>query len=188
MVDATPQNQTTPSAQPAQTQPAVQTPPVQTAGPIHSAASAQATRPGSKISIRAFLIGCASILMIVVGGLALIFYRLISNPNQLTSLGINPSTTKTLLQVFSSVFFGLLTFLGIGLLVVNLYRLITAKNVSKLRFAFGAVGGLFIFVLAIAFGAKMISSINNISIENILDSDKLIMPYVQMKDGFKYTR
>lgn len=27
-----------------------------------------------------------------------------------------------------------------------------------------------------------------ISVENILDSDKLIMPYVQMKDGYKYTR
>lgn len=103
-------------------------------------------------------------------------------------MGIDPTTTKTLLQVFSTVFFGLLTFLGIGLLVVNLYRLITAKNVSKLKFAFGAVGGFFLFIFAIAFGAKILSTVNSISIENIVDSNKLIMPYVQMKDGFKYTR
>ena len=143
MVDPFLQNPVTPSTPPVQPKAPVPTQtPVQTPAQTSAAhaASAQATRPGSKISIKTFLIGCGIILLIVVGGLSLIFYRLISNPNQLTSLGIDPTTTKTLLQVFSTVFFGLLTFLGIGLLVVNLYRLITAKNVSKLRFAFGAVG------------------------------------------------
>lgn len=30
--------------------------------------------------------------------------------------------------------------------------------------------------------------VRNFSVENILDSDKLIMPRIQMKDGTKYTR
>lgn len=34
----------------------------------------------------------------------------------------------------------------------------------------------------------MITLVRNFSVENILDSDKLIMPYIQMKDGTKYTR
>jgi Mg/Co/Ni transporter MgtE len=70
--------------------------------------------------------------MIVIGGLVLIFYNLIKNPTQLTNLGIDPATTKTLLQTFAAVFFGLLTFLGIAILINNLYRLITVKNKSKL--------------------------------------------------------
>ncbi len=34
----------------------------------------------------------------------------------------------------------------------------------------------------------MITLVRNFSVENILDSDKLIMPYIQLKDGIKYTR
>lgn len=30
--------------------------------------------------------------------------------------------------------------------------------------------------------------VKNFSVDNILDSDKLIMPYIQLKDGVKYTR
>ncbi|MEI7558455.1 MAG: hypothetical protein WCJ45_06785 [bacterium] len=30
--------------------------------------------------------------------------------------------------------------------------------------------------------------IRNFSVENILDSDKLIMPWIQLKDELKYTR
>ena len=30
--------------------------------------------------------------------------------------------------------------------------------------------------------------VRNFSVENVLDSDKLIMPYIQFKDGLSYTR
>ncbi len=97
MVDPLLQNQA-PIPTPVQTKTPAQTPPVHTP-------SLQSTRVGSKISIKTFLLGCGIVLLLVMGGLALIFYRLISNPTQLTSLGIDPTTTKTLLQVFSTVFF-----------------------------------------------------------------------------------
>jgi len=34
----------------------------------------------------------------------------------------------------------------------------------------------------------VITMVNNFSVDNILDSDKLIMPYIQLKDSTKYTR
>ncbi|NCO98016.1 hypothetical protein GW864_02455 [bacterium] len=61
-----------------------------------------------------------------------VFYYLIQNPRQLASVGLDITTTKTLLQAFTAVFFGLLLFAGIALLIVNIYRLVTVKNKSKL--------------------------------------------------------
>ena len=98
--------------------------------------SANITKPRSKISMKGVIIGCGLLFMFVVGGLALVFYNLMNNPTQLTSVGLDPNTTKTLLQTFSVIFFGLLTFLGIGLLVVNLYRIITVKNKRKIGYIF----------------------------------------------------
>jgi hypothetical protein len=37
-------------------------------------------------------------------------------------------------------------------------------------------------------GAQILTSVRNISVENIIDSNKLIMPYIQLKDGARYTR
>lgn len=173
----TPQN-------PQQAQPQVSQPSI----PRPAASAAWPQKPVSRISMRTFLVGCASLFMIVVWGLTIMFYNLIKNPTQLTTLGIDPATTKTLLQAFSAIFFGLLTFLGIGVLIANLYRLITVKNRPKLWYAFKAIGGFFLFIFGIAFGAQILTMVKNISVENILDSNKLIMPYIQLKDWVKYTR
>lgn len=45
-----------------------------------------------------------------------------------------------------------------------------------------------LFIFAIVLGARVITMVRDFSVDNILDSDKLIMPYLQMKDGTKYTR
>lgn len=153
-----------------------------------AASAAWPQKPVSRISTKTFLVWCATLFMIVVWGLTIIFYNLIKNPSQLTTLGIDPATTKTLLQAFSAIFFGLLTFLGIGVLITNLYRLVTVKNKPKLWHALSAVGGFFLFIFGIAFGAQILTMVKNISVENILDSNKLIMPYIQLKDWVKYTR
>ncbi|MFA6255913.1 MAG: PKD domain-containing protein [Candidatus Absconditabacterales bacterium] len=156
--------------------------------PVRPQQTANITKPASKISMKGVIIGCGILFMFVVGGLTLVFYNLINNPTQLTSVGLDPATTKTLLQTFSVIFFGLLTFLGIGFLIVNLYRVITVKNKSKLGYIFGAFFGFLIFIFAIVLGARVITMVQNFSVENVLDSDKLIMPYIQFKDGPKYTR
>ena len=88
--------------------------------------------------MKGIIIGCGILFMFVIGGLSLVFYNLMNNPSQLSSVGLDPNTTKTLLQTFSVIFFGLLTFLGIGLLIVNLYRLITIKNKAKTGYIVGS--------------------------------------------------
>ncbi len=161
--------------------------PVQ-AAPVRPQQSTNITKPTSKISMRWVIIGCGILFMFVIGGLALVFYNLINNPTQLSSVGLDPNTTKTLLQTFSVIFFGVLVFLGIGLLVANLYRLITVKNKSKIGYSIWAFFGFLVFILAIVLGARVITMVTNFSVENVLDSDKLIMPYIQLKGEAKYTR
>ena len=153
--------------------------------PVRPQQTANITKPASRISMKTVLIGCGILFMFVIGWLALVFYNLINNPTQLSSVGLDPTTTKTLLQTFSVIFFGLLTFLGIWLLVVNLYRLITVKNKKKTGYIFGAFFGFILFIFAIVIGARIITMVNNFSVDSILDSNNLIMPYLQLKDGVK---
>lgn len=108
-----------------------------------------------------------------------------NNPTQLSTVGLDPTTTKTLLQTFSVIFFGLITFLGIGLLVANLYRLITVKNKPKLGYALGSLFWFLIFIFAIVLWANVITKIRNFSVDSILDSNSLILPFLQLKDGVK---
>lgn len=164
------------------------TPQVSVPPQVRPPQSANIVTPRSRISFKTIAIGCGIVFLIVVGGLSAIFFNLMKNPTQLSTVGLDPATTKTLLQTFSILFFGVLTFLGIGFLVVNLYRIITSKNVSKIRYAFGAFIGFLIFLFAIVIGTRIITLVNNFSVENILDSDKLIMPFLQIKDETIYTR
>jgi len=150
--------------------------------------SANITKPGSKISMKGIFIGCGLIFMFVIGGLALVFYNLINNPTQLATVGLDPNTTRNLLQAFSVVFFGLLTFLGIGLLIVNLYRVITVKNKPKIGYIFWAFFGFILFIVSIALWARVINIVKWISVDSMLDSDRLVMTYLQLKDGPKHVR
>ena len=156
--------------------------------PVRPQQTANITKPASKISMRGVIIWCGILFMFVIGWLSLVFYNLMNNPTQLSSVGLDPNTTKTLLQTFSVIFFWLLAFLGIGLLIVNLYRVITVKNKSKVGNILGAFFWFLIFIFAIVLWANIITKVKNFSVDNILDSDKLIMPYIQFKDGTKYTR
>ena len=182
-------DQLTPPVQPVQPvqQPIPSVPPQQQI-PVRPQQTANITKPTSKISMKGVIIWCALIFMFVIGWLALVFYNLINNPTQLSSVGLDPTTTKTLLQTFSVIFFGMLTFLGMGLLIVNLYRTITVKNKSKLWYIVGSILWFIVFLLAIILWSKVITMVKNFSVENVLDSDKLIMPYIQFKDKATYIR
>lgn len=204
MVDQTPQTNVTPPAgnppqtQPVQSQQAAQihgTPvtqqpqqAVQQPLPQRPKQTANIKKPTSKISMKGILIWCAVIFMFVIGWLVLVFYNLMNNPTQLASVWLDPNTTKSLLQSFAVLFFGFLTFLGIGFLIVNLYRIITVKNKWRLRYVFGAILGFVIFIFALVLWAKVLNIVKGVSVDSMLDSDKLIMPYLQLKDGPKHIR
>ncbi|MFZ2911693.1 MAG: PKD domain-containing protein [Candidatus Absconditicoccaceae bacterium] len=140
-------------------------------------------KSGSKISMKQFLIGCAVILFLLVGGLSVIFYYLIGNPSQMSSVGVTPQTAKTLLQTFVVIFFGFLFLLGFALVIVNAYRLITVKNKSKIGYTMGTILGLIVFIFSIAFGSVLLSRIANISVGDLSDPNKLIRPSLLLKDG-----
>lgn len=162
--------------------------PTTTSNPSQPTRAAMPQRPTSRLSIKSVMIWCGVLFMMVVGWLMLVFYNLIKNPTQLANLWMDISTTKALLQTFAAIFFWLLTFLWIWLLITNLYKIIVSKNKSKVWYIFATFFWFLIFITSLAFGAKLLNVIRNISVENILDSDKLVMPYLIMKDGPKYTR
>ena len=129
-------NTSIPPQFPFQTAPAQQlsTEPPAQQPPVRPQQTVNISKPTSKISIKTILIGCGILFMMVVGGLSLVFYYLMNNPTQLTTVGLDPNTTKILLQTFSVIFFGIRTFLGIAILIVNLYRIITVKNKRKIGY------------------------------------------------------
>jgi len=142
----------------------------------------------SRISVRWFVIWCAILLMIVIWWMVGVFYYLMKNPTQLSSVWLDPTNAKTLLQSFAVIFFGLLAFLGIWIVINDLYKIITVKNKSKIWYIFWLVLWFLLLLLSIVIGASVLNKVKTISVENILDADKLIMPYIQFKDWIKYTR
>ena len=136
----------------------------------------------SKISMRQFLVWCGVILFLLVWWLAAIFYYLVGNPAQMSSVGITPQTAKTLLQTFVVIFFGFLFLLGFALVIVNTYRLITVKNKSKTWYTMWTILWLIVFIFAITFGSVLLSRIGNISVGDLSDPNKLIRPSLILKD------
>ena len=136
----------------------------------------------SKVSMRQFLVWCAIVLFLLVWWLAAIFYYLVSNPTQMSSMGVTPQTAKTLLQTFVVIFFGFLFLLGFALIIVNAYRLITVKNKSKTWYTMWMILWIVVFIFSIAFGSILLSRIANISVGDLSDPNKLIRPSLLLKD------
>ncbi len=144
------------------------------------------TQSWSKISMKQFLIWCSVLLFLLVWWLAAIFYYLIGNPTQMTSVGLTPQTAKTLLQTFVVIFFGFLFLLGFALIIVNAYRLVTVKNKSKTWYTMWMILWLLVFFFSIAFGSTLLNKISKISVWDLSNPDKLLRPSLIMKDWPMY--
>lgn len=139
-----------------------------------------------KVSFKGILIGCAIIFIFLMWWLAAVFYYLIQNPNQLTSVGIDPSTATQLLQTFATIFFGLLFFSSLGILITNFYRLIVSKNKKKIWFIFSIVFGFILLIATLVWWARVLDILRNIDTDSFVDSNKLLKPYIQLKDNTAY--
>lgn len=91
-------------------------------------ATKQVVPKGKVISLRTILFGCLGFFVVLVGIGALVLYMMVQNPDQYSSIGLDRATIQVLLQTFALLFFGVLFFLGFGLLLVNGYKFITVKN------------------------------------------------------------
>lgn len=65
----------------------------------------------------------------LIGGV----FWVIQSPDMLESLGMDISQVKTLLYLFSSLFFGILTIVFVFWLFLSIYRVATRKS-GKLKF------------------------------------------------------
>lgn len=139
---------------------------------------AQITTSGSKISMKWFMLGCAVLFIFLVGWFVGVFYYLMQNPSQWSSVGLDPATIKTLLQTFATIFFWLLVFTGIAMIIVNAYRWVSSKNTSKVRNIIGTIFGIILFIGSIALWSNVLTTIRNMSWGSALDANKIVIPYV----------
>lgn len=138
---------------------------------------------GSKVSFKWVLIWVWVVFTLLVGWLSAMFYYLIQNPNQLASVGLDPATTRSLLSTFSIIFFALVVFSWMWLLIVNGYKLFSVKNAPKTKYAIWLIVGFFIFVFGIGAWYQTLTMVSSLSTSNSVDNTKLVLPYVQFKNG-----
>lgn len=143
-------------------------------------------KQNKKISFKWIMLGCIILFIFLVWWLAAVFYYLIQNPNQLTSVGINPQTATQLLQTFTTVFFGLLFFASLGMLITNFYRLTTSKNKSKFGYVVGIVFWFLILIGTLLWWSQVLNILKNIQVDDFVDNNRLLKPYIQLKDATTY--
>lgn len=133
-------------------------------------------------SFKKFMIGCGILLMLFLGGLVVIFYSLIENPERLNAFWIDWCTAVNLLQLFSIVFFWLLFFLGLTLLLINVNRLIVSKNKRKFPFA---VWAILSFIILVVIWVLLVTMLNKLSEKSenceLLWDTQLAHPYAIVK-------
>lgn len=134
----------------------------------------------SKISMKGFLIWCSIFILLLLGWAAVLLFSVINNPDQLASMWLDKSTTKSLLQTFAWVFFVLLWFVGFGMMVTNAYRLFSSKNKKKGGYLWALVLWILLLVWAIAWWTNVIQKINTISVEDNIETDKLLLSSVEL--------
>lgn len=146
----------------------------------------QKTKKWSKISLKAFLVGCIGFIVFVVWLTAGVLFLIINNPDQFTSVGLDRASIQRLLQTFTVLFFGFVFFFGFGVFFVNIYRLLTVKNKPKLKYALGTFLWFFVLLFSIGVWAVVIRQVQNLNLSNPIDGQSLVVPYIMLGDGPRY--
>jgi len=139
------------------------------------------TKKWKKVSMKNIMLGCFILLIFLIGWGALVFYSFIQSPERLTSMWLTVETAKNLLKTFVSVAFWLLTFLSFWLLIVNIYRLFTVKNKSKIWNVIWSFLWIIMLVWSIAGWVKLLWVIGNISPDDSINSQNLVLSYAEFK-------
>ena len=134
-------------------------------------------KKNKKVSFRWLMLGCAVLFIFIVGWLAAVFYYLIQNPNQLSSVGIDPQTATQLLQTFATIFFGLLFFASLGMLITNFYRLTTSKNKSKIWYILWIILWFIVLVWTLIWWSQVLNILKNIEVDDFIDSNSILNVY-----------
>ena len=79
-------------------------------------------------------IWCSIVLLLIFAWFFITLSSLIKNPNALLWVGVDASTAKVLLQVFTGLILWSTIIIMVWVIISNIYRLITVKNQSKRKF------------------------------------------------------
>jgi len=131
-------------------------------------------KKNKKLSFKWIMLWCVVLFIFIVWWLAAVFYYLIQNPNQLSSVGIDPQTATQLLQTFATIFFGLLFFASLGMLITNFYRLTTSKNKRKIWYIFWIIFGFIILIGTLIWWAKVLNMLKTIEVNDFVDSNSIL--------------
>lgn len=97
----------------------------------------------NNFSFKKLAIWCGIVTVLILGWFFVTMSSLIKNPWALQWIGVDASTAKSILMVFCGLIFWSIIFLMLGVIVANIYRLITVKNQSKGRNVLWLVWWLF---------------------------------------------
>lgn len=95
------------------------------------------------LSFKKLAIWCGLIVVLLLAWLFAALFSLQNNPSALSWLGIDTNMAKGLLQWFFGLLLWSVIVLMLGVIVANIYRLITVKNQSKGRFILGLIWWVF---------------------------------------------
>ena len=141
-------------------------------------------------SFKKFMIGCGILLLVFLWWLVVIFSSLMKDPNRLAGFWIEWCVAVNMLQIFSIVFFWLLWFIALALLLLNINRLITVKNKSKVPYFIWMIFSLAILIAAWVFLVNMLQSLS-VYADECTDwwDTQIAHPHVIIKNSkFKETR
>ena len=96
----------------------------------------------TNFSLKKVAIWCGIVLLLIFAGFFVTLSSLIKNPNALLGIGVDASTAKMLLQAFTGLLFWSVILLMLGVIISNIYRLITVKNQWKGKFIRWLIGWL----------------------------------------------
>lgn len=149
--------------------------------------SVQKESNSKKLSIQWIAIWCGSIFTLLIWLFALIFFRVIKNPNSFNWL-INATTAIQLTQVFCIIFFGLLFIFSLWILIINLYRLINIKNKNKIKEIFGSLLWLILLVATLVVWSMVFSKLRGITPDTFINQNQIVTAYAIMADKWKDTK
>ena len=138
-------------------------------------------KQGTKISFKTFAIGCGIFFWLFIILVIVWLYIAINNPSSLSNLGLDISTVKSVLLIFTLLLFWLLFFVWFGFAALNGYRFFTTKTGSRTRYVVGLIGGLILLFGSIGLGLVSYTTINAISEEQTYNTNDMIIPHIQVK-------
>lgn len=135
-------------------------------------------------SFKKLSIWCGVLLVIIAGLFTLTISSLINNPNALIWVGIDANSAKNLISIFAWLIFWTVWLIWLGFLISNIYRLITVKNQSKLKYILSLLWAfLGLWIVGGLWGLTFIQ-IWKINVE-IHTSNRIVNPYLIWKNWTK---